>query len=248
VEILDETDDWIVVDKPAPLLVYRSKPAQTESLLDQLQDLLVYEIANGGQISVVTRLDRETSGVCLFAKHAEAARLLGKAMQAHQFRKTYRALCWGWPEAEAWIEEGRLRREGEIREGVAVYVKQCVDPEGGGNEARTDFTVIEKFEAETSNGRRFSLVEAAPTTGRTHQIRVHLAHAGFPIVGDKLYGLPGETGYLRHIEEGWTTALAKELLLPRQALHATRLEWPERGLCWEAPWPAELQLAGVPGA
>jgi 23S rRNA pseudouridine1911/1915/1917 synthase len=89
---------------------------------------------------------------------------------------------------------------------------------------------------------RYALVEAKPLTGRMHQIRVHLAQLGLPIVGDKLYGAD-EACYLEYIETGWTEALAAKLLLPRQALHSQVLEvnTPEMKLRWEAPLTPELQ-------
>ena len=85
------------------------------------------------------------------------------------------------------------------------------------------FVVEERFEKKTTAGERFSLVRAVPRTGRTHQIRVHLASLGHPIVGDKIYG-PDEQHYLRFIETGWTSELENALLLPRHALHSARLK------------------------
>ena len=99
--ILDETEDWLVVDKPAPLQIHPSKPADAGlTLWDGLRALLSYEIANGGQVSIVNRLDRETSGVVLIAKNAETARRFGKAMMRRQCAKTYLAIVHGWPEWE----------------------------------------------------------------------------------------------------------------------------------------------------
>jgi 23S rRNA pseudouridine1911/1915/1917 synthase len=73
-----------------------------------------------------------------------------------------------------------------------------------------------------------------------HQIRVHLAHAGHPVVGDKIYG-PDENCYLEFIRTGWTPALATRLLLPRHALHSTALRFPDAGLAWNSPLPADLR-------
>lgn len=84
---------------------------------------------------------------------------------------------------------------------------------------------------------RFALIRCHPLTGRMHQIRVHSAHAGHPIVGDKLYG-PDERCYLDFIETGWTPGLAARLLLDRQALHAAMLGWEDRE--WHCPIPADL--------
>jgi len=86
----------------------------------------------------------------------------------------------------------------------------------------TKFHLVKRFQKQTPNGESFSLVKAHPLTGRTHQIRVHLASLGHPIVGDKIYG-PDENLYLRFIDTGWTDELARRLLLERHALHASRL-------------------------
>ena len=100
-------------------------------------------------------------------------------------------------------------------------MKQAIHPEGA--EAETEFRVERRFRRETTAGEKFSVVRAIPLTGRTHQIRVHLAALGHPIVGDKIYG-PDEQFYLQFIESGWTAALERSLLLPRQGLHAVRLQ------------------------
>jgi 23S rRNA pseudouridine1911/1915/1917 synthase len=118
-----------------------------------------------------------------------------------------------------------------------IYLKQSVHPDGAA--ARTSFRVEERYTGATTNGDRFALVRAFPETGRMHQIRVHLAHAGFPVVGDKIYG-PDEGCYLEFTDTGWTPALARRLLLPRHALHSTALHLPRGGLSWHSPLPADL--------
>jgi 23S rRNA pseudouridine1911/1915/1917 synthase len=113
-----------------------------------------------------------------------------------------------------------------------------------GKDSLTKVRVLKRFERRTTNGERFSLVECRPETGRMHQIRAHLQHAGHSIVGDKLYG-PDERCYLELIETGWNPALAEKLLLDRQALHAGCLEW--RDCRWECALPATLaEFAGLP--
>jgi 23S rRNA pseudouridine1911/1915/1917 synthase len=91
-----------------------------------------------------------------------------------------------------------------------------------GAPAQTEFFVEHRFRRSTSSGDRFSVIRAIPRTGRTHQIRVHLASIDHPIVGDKIYG-PDEQLYLRFIETGWTSELEQRLLLPRHALHSAKL-------------------------
>ncbi len=237
--ILDEADDWIVVNKPAPLQIHPGDPAGPPTLWHRLCDLLSYEIANGGQVSIINRLDRETSGVVLVAKTRELARLFGMAMQERRIHKTYTALVHGWPDWDERALDAPILRAGEVQE-ADIWVKQMVHPNGA--PCRTTFRVLRRFEL---GGLPMALVEAKPETGRMHQIRVHLHHLGLPIVGDKLYGRDDRC-YLEFIESGWTPELEKRLLLPRQALHSSRLELNVDGFpaFWEAPVPGEFLAAG----
>jgi 23S rRNA pseudouridine1911/1915/1917 synthase len=184
-----------------------------------LRELLAFEIASGGQISIVNRLDRETSGLVLIAKTAAAARDFGLLMQRRQLRKEYLAIVWGWPEWEHKTVDAPLDRQGKHQHS-AIWLKQMIHPAGA--PALTEFRVERRFTKPTSFGERFGLVCAIPRTGRTHQIRVHLSSLGHPIVGDKIYG-PDEQLYLRFIETGWTPELQEKLLLPRHALHSAKL-------------------------
>lgn len=222
VRILKESPSWIAVDKPAPLLVHPTNETDERTLWHELNDLLLFELATGGQLSLVNRLDRETSGITLAAKTAEAARVLGKAMQARLFVRGYVALVYGHPGWEELKVEEPILRQGERRES-RIWVKQCVHPEG--KECVTEFSVQKRF---VSGDKIFSLVRCTPHTGRMHQIRVHLAHVGHPVVGDKIYG-PSEDCYLQHMETGWTPQLETQLWLPRQALHASSLAFPFDG-------------------
>lgn len=239
--ILDEANDWIVVDKPAPLQIHPGDPNGPPTLWHRLCDLLSYEIANGGQVSIINRLDRETSGVVLVAKTKEMARLFGMAMQERKIEKTYTALVHGWPEWDEKAVDGPILRAGEVGESE-IWVKQIVHPQGA--PCLTTFRTLKRVEAA---GERFALVEARPETGRMHQIRVHLKHLGLPIVGDKLYGRE-ERCYLEFIETGWTPDLEKRLMLPRQALHSSRLELNMPGFpaVWEAAIPREFSARVIP--
>jgi 23S rRNA pseudouridine1911/1915/1917 synthase len=217
--VVAEGADWIVVDKPAGLLTHPTRPDGTPTLWDGLRALLAYELANRGQLSIITRLDRETSGLVLLALTAARARALGLAMQRGEIGKEYLAVVRGWPDWHGTRIDAPLVRQGEVRESP-VWLKRCVDP--GGAAAVTEVSVERRFERAEG---RFALVRVRPRTGRTHQIRVHLAHAGHPLVGDKIYGGREGGAYLEFIETGWTPQLAAELLLPRHALHAAGLHF-----------------------
>jgi 23S rRNA pseudouridine1911/1915/1917 synthase len=234
--VIDESANWLVVDKPPFLEVHPSKPHGRATLWDGLRALLAYELVNGGQVSIINRLDRETSGLTLVAKNRDTAREFHRQMEARRVEKEYLALVWGWPETEAFTVDAPILRQGK-REPSSIYLKQAAHPEGA--IARTQFRVESTFTLETSNGSRFALIRALPETGRMHQIRVHLAHAGHPVVGDKIYG-PDEGCYLEFIRTGWTPELASRLLLPRHALHSTILRLPDAGLAWESPLAADL--------
>jgi len=233
--IVDETDDYVVVDKPPFLLVHPTKPDGTRTLWKELRELLAFEIAGGGQISIVNRLDRETSGLILVAKTAAAARRFGLSMERRQLGKEYLAIVWGWPEWEEKIVDAPLDRQGK-HEPSLIWLKQMIHPRGA--PAQTEFRIEQRFAKHTSNGDKFSILRAIPQTGRTHQIRVHLSSIGHPIVGDKIYG-PNEQLYLRFIETGWTRELEQKLLIPRHALHSTKLSISsEHG--WTSSLPADL--------
>ena len=227
--ILGETGDFLAVDKPAGLLVHPTKPGGPRTLWDGLRDLLGYELATGGQVSLVNRLDRETSGVVLVAKSAAAAGEAGRAMQRHEIGKSYRALVFGWPEWDEMTSDQPIIRRGEVEE-APVWLERMVHPQG--SEACTRFRVAER--RQRADGLRFSVVEAEPRTGRTHQIRVHLADLGFPVVGDKIYAR-GSNYYLRFIAGGWTEELAEVLWLPRHALHCCFMSLGSHR--WTSEWP-----------
>lgn len=230
--LLGETADFLAVDKPAGLLVHPTKPDGPRTLWDGLRDLLGYELVTGGQISIINRLDRETSGVVLVAKHAAAARQAGLAMQRGEIRKEYLALVFGWPR---WTEievNAPLLRLGEVADSD-VWLKRAVHPEGA--ESITRFRLESRHKV---GDKCFALVRAWPLTGRTHQIRVHLAHVESPVLGDKIYAR-GSRHYLDFIESGWTQALEDELWMSRHALHCTGMAMD--GLEWKSPLPADMQ-------
>jgi 23S rRNA pseudouridine1911/1915/1917 synthase len=270
-KIVDETDDYLVVDKPPFLLTHPTKPDGQPTLWKELRELLAFEINNGGQVSIVNRLDRETSGLVLVAKTSAAARRFGLLMQQQRFQKEYLTIVWGWPQWETKVVDAPLDRQGKHGES-AIRLKQMIHPAGA--PAQTEFFVEQRFtrstraaqhpapcpllyphwrsasvspsgregedkgEGNVATHERFALIRAVPRTGRTHQIRVHLASVGHPVVGDKIYG-PDEKLYLEFIATGWTAQLERQLLLPRHALHSTKLAL-EGEVEWASPLPPDL--------
>ena len=240
--VVAEGADWIAVDKPAGLLTHPTRPDGVPTLWDGLRTLLAYELANRGQLSIITRLDRETSGLVLLALNSTRARALGIDMQRGAIEKEYLAIVRGQPEWDELAVDAPIVRQGEVRESK-IWLKRCVHESGA--ESRTELRVERRF---VFAGREMSLVRARPRTGRTHQIRVHLAHTGFPVVGDKIYG-EREEAYLEFVETGWTPKLGGELILPRHALHASTLTFQDgrqsRRISAELPADMEGLLDGL---
>lgn len=217
--------------------MHAKRPDETITLHGLLERWLALELASGGQVSLVHRLDRETSGLLLVATTAAAARHFSRQFERREVEKEYRAIVSGWPDWEEHEIDAPILREGS-RGPFRIWLKQAIHPEGSA--AQTEFTVLNRF---TRDGEKFALLAARPRTGRMHQIRVHAAALGHPLVGDKIYG-PDENFYLRFIGTGWTPELARSLKLPRHALHAHRLGFVDlegRRADLTAPPPADLQ-------
>lgn len=234
--VVAEGEEWIVVSKSAPLIVHPANGRVEPNLIEGLGALLCYELAGGGRVSLVNRLDRETSGISLVAKTLPAARELGRAMQRREMDKEYLAIVHGIPDWTETVCTGPILRQGDVA-ASRVWVRQCVHPEG--RPCETAFRLEQSFRRAEGS---FSLVRCRPVTGRMHQIRVHLSHLGHPIVGDKIYGLD-EQCYLDFISEGWHDGLLERLLMPRHALHACALTFPFGGETFraESPLPEDMQ-------
>ena len=202
-EILHEDDALIQLNKPAGLLVL---PDRFNKSLANLYSILLEEL---GRIFVVHRIDRETSGVLLFAKTAEAHASLNAQFESRSIEKVYQAIVQGMAREKSGIIDLPLlenEKRGTMR----------VDPKRG-KESVTEYRVLEQF-----NG--YAHVEARPKTGRLHQIRVHLASIGLPIVSDNQYG-DGRGFYLSQIKPAYKHVDEERPLLDRTALHAASLSF-----------------------
>lgn len=225
--VVEENADWCVVNKPGDLVCHPTKKGPTSSLIGRLR--LHYEGQGGVRPSFVNRLDRETSGLVLVAKSPPAHKRLQAALAAESSEKAYVAIVHGRPRER----QGSIVQPLGKHPAAEVAILQAVVT--GGAASRTDWRLVEEMGA-------FSLLEVRPRTGRLHQIRVHLAWLGHPVVGDKLYG-PDPRLYLEFIRTGWTPQLESRLLAPRQMLHAARLAAEVEGAGrreWEAPPPPDF--------
>lgn len=216
----------LAVDKPSGLLVHRGWAKDERVAVDLAAELV------GGRVWPLHRLDRGTSGVLLFARNAELARELSARFEAGEIKKRYLALVRGVVGPEDQLIDHGLRRHDPKTGKLRKKPKDGSEPER--LDARTHVRGLGSAAVE-----RYSLVEARPETGRTHQIRRHLKHISHPIIGDVRYGKGAHNRWFR-----------EQLGLHRLALHAyeLRLRHPqgredERELSIVAPLPAELASA-----
>ena len=213
----------LVIDKPAGLVVHPG----AGNLRHTLQNALLAldpKLALVPRAGLVHRLDKDTSGLLLVARTPEAHTALTAAMAARQITREYLAVCTGAMTGGGTIDEP-IGRHRTLRTRMAVR--------SDGRPAVSHYRIERRFRAHT-------LVRVTLETGRTHQIRVHLAHIGFPVVGDPVYG--GR----RRLAKGSSPALAAELqAFPRQALHAARLKLTHplthREHEWRSPLPEDMQ-------
>ena len=195
IDVLYEDEDVVVVNKPAGLVVHPAHGHKTGTLVNAMLGRI--ESTTGresGRPGIVHRLDKDTSGVMVVAKTDVAQLALGRQLQAKRFEKEYLALVWGDPGDTATVVEAPLLRDPEDRRRMTVRA--------GGRDAVTRFSRIAAWGGGGSD--RTSLLHVQPVTGRTHQIRVHLVYARFPIVGDPVYGRRGDTsGLARQFLHAW---------------------------------------------
>ena len=213
VDLVHVDDRLAVVDKPAGLVVHEAPGVHGPTLVDLLGDLL-----GGGETErpgIVHRLDKDTSGLMAVARDDESHRRLAAMVKAREMERTYLALVEGRPRSRSGTIDAPLGRDYRAPEKRAVGGR-------GRREARTHFEVVERLPG-------FTLLEVRLETGRTHQIRVHLAAIGHPVAGDPRYGHGGTLG------------------LERQFLHSARLAFEHpftgRALDLRSPLPDDLERA-----
>lgn len=221
--IVHEDESLLVLDKPAGWAVHGDRHhAHSETLLSLA---LSYLHSCDCEPAFAHRLDKDTSGLMVMAKTPEALRHVNRQLRFKQVHKAYVALLAG-----TIVAQGSIRLPLEKRMDRKRWLAVMVPVKRGGVFARTDFTRLEQRER---CGQTFSLVEAHPLTGRTHQLRAHFAALGYPLVGDDLYG-----------DVELNERLRLELGLSRHLLHAARLALmhpvSQRQVTWEAPLPEDF--------
>ncbi len=197
-DILYEDDHLLAVDKPAGLLVHPSRAQLTDTLSNYIQG---YYRATCQHCAChpITRLDRDTYGVVLMAKNAHIHALMTQLHSQGRIQKTYHALVLGGPKEDKGIIDAAIARR------PLPSLLRYVNPEG--KPSQTEFRVMQRHEHTT-------LLALRPITGRTHQLRVHCAHMGFPILGDPQYGNEASTAYSRSLGLYSQLLCARELTFP----------------------------------
>ncbi len=229
--IVYQDDVLLVVNKPAGMVVHPAPGHRSGTLVNALL-FHVRDLAGvGGRLrpGIVHRLDKDTSGLLVVAKTDLAHEKLSEALRKRRVKRLYRAASWGHLQESPLTVDAPIGRDPRHRQRMAVVE--------GGRRAVTRVRVRERWE-------RADLLEVSLLTGRTHQIRVHLAHLGHPIVGDDVYG-PGWERGMGGPTRGWALELARRV--ERQFLHAAQLvfEHPVSGerMRFQAPLPEELRSA-----
>ena len=221
----------LVVDKPAMLPVH----ASAKFYFNTLARVLAERYPDEPELQLCHRLDRETSGCIVIARDRAAASFVKPAIgDKRRTTKEYLAVVTGqppWDDAATLDTPLRLSEPGDPTK--LPHVRMLPDPHG--LPAQTIVRVVRRRPP-------YALVSCTLVTGRQHQIRAHLAHAGFPIVGDKLYA-HGDDAFIAFCDTGMTPELAAQFVLPRHALHAARIAFPHPDggtIDASAPLPADL--------
>jgi 23S rRNA pseudouridine1911/1915/1917 synthase len=229
--IVYQDDDLLVIDKPPGLVVHPAPGNPTGTLVNALLHAVGDLSGIGGVLrpGIVHRLDKDTSGLMVVAKHDDAHRTLSAELKARRIRRAYLAAAWGHLPQDEIAVDAPIGRHPTERKRMAVV--------SDGRPARTRFIRVERW-------RAADLVRAELDTGRTHQIRVHLLHLGHPVVGDRTYAPERHRGF-GGPERAWAAGLAKRV--PRQFLHAAELRFthPRTGepMRFDSPLPSDLAAA-----
>ena len=232
--ILYEDEGVLAVEKPANVPVHPSGRHMADTLIQRVHARYGkgYDLERGGAPRLCHRLDRETSGIVLVGKHPEAHADVMKQFERRKVEKEYLTIVAGVPDREGGTIDMPL---GPARAGSKVDIKIVVQVDGW--PSRTDWRVV-------SRHRECALVSASPFTGRQHQIRVHLAAIGHPVIGDKIYG-PDETLFEKALEGELDARDLATLGMDRHALHNHRLVFrsPATGETVEvvSPLPADMR-------
>lgn len=207
-DILYDDDDIVVVNKPSGMIVHPVGKHRHDTLLNALYWWYLDTLPDGESVTLANRLDQYTSGVILAAKHSDAKRILQEDFEARVPEKTYQALCCGLP-GEGVADEGEITLPIGPDDVNADHCRMKVRHDSLGKDSQTLYRIEEKF------AQGFCLVRLNPVTGRQHQLRVHMAAIGLPLIGDWRYGGGGRLVVQR--ENG------EETKIERYALHAAQL-------------------------
>ena len=224
--IVSEEQDFLIVDKPAGWLVHPTRPDGTFTLIDWLRGEYPDEF-----LSLISRLDRETSGLLLVGRGKENASIFGKMQQRREIQKSYLALVHGRP-PESGVIDQPLDRLGKHRPSQ-IYVRQAVIADT--YPAQTEYKTVGTRNHPTIG--EISLIEATPKTGRLHQIRAHFEHIGHAVVHDKIYG-QADIVFLNYIDKD--NKIEHEMA--RHSLHSSKISffWLNSPIFCEIPIPADL--------
>ncbi|PQA88525.1 RluA family pseudouridine synthase [Hyphococcus luteus] len=232
-DVVYQDDDLIVVNKPAGMVVHPAPGAWTGTLVNALLHHCGDSLSGIGgarRPGVVHRIDKDTSGLLVVAKHDAAHQGLSALFSAHDIERVYEAIAVGAPRPGVGTIDAPIARKPQDRTKMTVVDTMVWDdeaddyvPKHGGRHAVTHYKVIETFgrtRAKLKGDALASLIECTLETGRTHQIRVHLSHIGCPLIGDQSYGRgPGLSG-LKPGDPAADCAIETLRNFKRQALHA----------------------------